>query len=288
MKILLLGSTGLAGSAINRYLNTLGIDTIGVARKKANINIDLTDEVALSDLLISVDHDAVINAAALVDIKECEINPLEGWKINSSIVSVLAKWSNEENIPLLHISTDHYYPYGNKNAHKENDRIFLLNNYAKQKYAAEAFALTSKNALVLRTSIIGWGTKDRQTLIDWAYKSLVEGKVINLFSDSYTSSLDVNSFAYYCVELFIMKKYRGILNLASSEVYSKEDLIRKLANRFSLSHDQCISASIKDNLSNRPNCLGLDVSKVENILNKSMPSLSEILDKLVKDKNENY
>ena len=40
-----------------------------------------------------------------------------------------------------------------------------------------------------------------------------------------------------------------------------------------INHDQCKSVSIKSYFLNRPNCLGLDVTKAEKILNMKMPSM---------------
>ena len=64
--------------------------------------------------------------------------------INSKLVSVLGI-GVIKNIPLLHISTDHFYDYGDNKPHNEEDPICCINEYSRHKYAAEAFALNSKN-----------------------------------------------------------------------------------------------------------------------------------------------
>ena len=98
----------------------------------------------------------------------------------------------------MQISTDHYYDYGGSMMHSETDSITLLNHYSSQKYAAEAFALTSKYALVIRTSFIGVGGK-KIILLNGQLKLLQ--KKMNLFNDAWTSSIDVNSFVKYAVLL---------------------------------------------------------------------------------------
>lgn len=277
MKILLLGSTGMAGSALKKSLELRGLSVVGVARTNSDYNCDLSNESNLFHILNMHNYDSIINAAALVNIDYCEENSLESWIINSKLVSILANWSRQKNIPLLHISTDHFYDYGDNNPHKEDDPICCINEYSRHKYAAEVFALTSKNSLILRTSILGSrASKKSLGLIEWAISNLINNQSIKLFYDAWTSSIDVDTFAEIALKLFLDKKVRNIVNVAASEVYSKEQLIRSLADKLSISHKQCESTSIKSSFSNRLSCLGLDVSKVEEILKIKMPGMNDV------------
>ena len=280
MKILILGSTGLAGATFYSYLNEIGIDVFGVARNNSDFNIDISDSNALLNVLKLQHYDAIINCAANVNIDNCDKDPYKGWLINTAPLIVLSNWSKKFKIPLLQISTDHYYDYGGSMMHSETDSITLLNHYSSQKYAAEAFALTSKYALVIRTSFIGVGGK-KNHLIEWAIETLTKKKKMNLFNDAWTSSIDVNSFVKYAVLLFLKKNARGIFNLASSEVFSKENLIKSLAINLNLYDENSIqSTSIKDLFPNRANCLGLDITKAETILNEKLPKMDRVVNNI--------
>tara|TARA_X000000950_G_scaffold262452_2_gene333715 strand:+ start:2450 stop:3334 length:885 start_codon:yes stop_codon:yes gene_type:complete len=277
MKVLLLGSTGMAGSALKKSLKDRGVSVIGIARTNSDYDCDLSKESNLNHILNMFNYDSIINSAALVDVDYCEKNSLESWIINSKLVSILASWSSKKKIPFLQISTDHFYDYGDNSSHKEEDKICCVNEYSRHKYAAEAFALTSKNSLILRTSLLGSRvSKENIGLVEWAISNLSKNKKIKLFKDAWTSSIDVDTFADIALRLLLDKKSYGILNVAASEVYSKEQLIRSLADKLSLNHSQCESVSIKSYFSNRPNCLGLDVSKVETILDLKMPSMNDV------------
>jgi len=277
MKVLLLGSTGMAGSALKKSLQNRGLSVIGIARTNSDYDCDLSVESNLFHILNMHNYDSIINSAALVNVDYCEKNSLESWTINSKLVSIVANWSCKKNIPFLHISTDHFYDYGDNSPHKEEDLICCINEYSRHKFAAEAFALTSKNSLILRTSLLGSRvSKENIGLVEWAVSNLLKNKKIKLFNDAWTSSIDVDSFADIALQLFLDKNVFGIINVASSEVYSKEQLIRCLADKLSISHNQCESVSIKSYFSNRPNCLGLDVSKVEKILNLKMPNMNDV------------
>jgi dTDP-4-dehydrorhamnose reductase len=283
MQVLVLGATGMAGREFYKHLKTLGYNVVGVARSGSDVSADISDKASLLTVLASGAFDAIVNAAALVDIAECDSDPLKGWMTNTAPLAMLANWSLEFEIPLLHISTDHFYPYGESKAHTETDPVFFLNGYAQQKYAAEALALASPHALVLRTSIIGRRGSGAQSLVEWAISSLLQGKEIQVFCDAWTSSIDVQSFARFAWQLFAEKNARGLLNLASSEVYSKEDLIRKIAQRLKVSQAKLMPVSIKTVLPNRPHCLGLDVSKAEEVLGCRLPTMVDTLDRLMRE-----
>ena len=245
MKILLLGSTGLAGSAFKAELISKGIKSVCIARSNSDINIDLSKVGLIEDILKNETSDGIINAAAQVDINQCEIDPITSCKINCELVARLSVISSKLALPLLQISTDHYYNYGKDTAHKETDKVILLNNYAKQKYKSEIHAINSKHALVLRTSIIGYGVGKRKTLIDWAIDNLQKGKTINLYKNAFTSAIDVRSFARIACEIFFDYKTRGLLNLCCGEVFSKELLIRTISQRLNLKHKHCPSVEIE-------------------------------------------
>lgn len=280
MKVLLFGATGLAGTSIKHELLEQSVEVVGVARSDSDITADIQDESQIMHVFHSGHYDAVINAAAQVDVNRCEQDPLQSWKVNAKAVSTITNLCHELDIPLLHISTDHFYTYGDDYPHKESDPVFCVNEYARHKLAAECFALNYSGTLVLRTSILGKSTKGPKSLIDWAVDSLLRQDRIELFSDAWTSSLDIKTFSKYAVELFLEQNRRGLLNLASSEVYSKEQLIRKLANMLQIDDSRCISKSIKK-LSNRPNCLGLDASKAQKLLKDRLPTMEEVCSNLV-------
>ena len=140
----------------------------GIARTNSDYNCDLTDENKLSNVLSMKKYDVIINSAALVNIDYCEENSLASWMINSKLVSVLANWSNKKNIPLLHISTDHFYDYGDNKPHNEEDPICCINEYSRHKYAAEAFALNSKKLFNSQDQYPWIESLAKRSLVQWA------------------------------------------------------------------------------------------------------------------------
>jgi dTDP-4-dehydrorhamnose reductase len=280
MRILLFGATGMAGVALKNELLQRGIEVIGLSRSGSDLYCDITDETQITEILSKYKYEALINAAAQTDISRCELDPLESWRVNAKAVSILANFSHELNIPLLQISTDHFYTYGEDYPHKETDPVFCVNEYARHKYAAEAFALSSPKSLILRTSILGVRKNGAKSLIQWAMENLLNQTEVELFHDAWTSSLDVETFAKFALKLFLDERCTGRINLASSEVYSKEQLIRKIADMLGIDHSKCFSGSIK-RVSKRPNCLGLDATLAQSFVKDKLPKLDDVCINLI-------
>ena len=120
-------------------------------------------------------------------------------------------------------------------------------------------------------------------MIDWAIDNLQKGKTINLYKNAFTSAIDVRSFARIACEIFFDYKTRGLLNLCCREVFSKELLIRTISQRLNLKHKHCPSVEIETHDKLRANCLGLDVTRAERILDKPLPNLDEVVHAICKD-----
>lgn len=202
--------------------------------------------------------------------------------MNARPAAILAEWSQKTHRPILHISTDHFFAGTDRRAHSETDQVTLLNEYARTKFAGEAMALTSPHALALRTSIVGIRGRQPLTTAEWAIQAVRNDEKVTLFSDAWTSSIDTSSFAIAALDLFFEFNVRGLLNLAASEVYSKEDLVREIASALGCPLSRATSGSVHDVLPGRASSLGLDVSRAQKILPYDLPGLTQVVGNIIK------
>ena len=276
VKVLLLGSTGLLGQAIAAETLRRGYALRDAARKSASIVLDIADDNALMSVLRTEAPDLVINCAAITDLETCENDPLLAYRVQARPLAFLADWSRASAKPFVHVSTDHFFTEGAQVAHDEMAQVTLVNEYARTKFAGEAFALTAPRALVLRTSIVGIrGWKD-PTFAEWAIGVALSDAPVTMFSDAYTSSIDVASFASAAFDLFNADA-AGLLNLASCQVYSKEAFVREVARQLRRPLTQAKTGSIRSLTTRRANCLGLDVAQAEGILGYRLPTLERVV-----------
>lgn len=286
MKVLLLGANGMLGQAIKARLQNSGYLVKGVDRSNTDYCFDLLNDEKLDKCIKVVDPDIIINTAAIVDLEYCEGNPGNAYHINSRLPGVLANICNKNGCYLVQISTDHFYCGDSNYLHKETYPVKLVNEYARTKFAGETFALTCPSALVIRTNIVGFRYCGKQTFVEWALCEAQKNKQMTLFSDFYTSSIHTIQFAKI-LEDMIKKRLKGIYNLASHDVSSKEVFLLELTKGLLGFKPKFIRKSVKDlSGTKRGDSLGLDTGKIEEAIGYSMPSLDETICSLKEEYEE--
>ncbi len=283
-KILLIGSTGLLGQALTNEALSRNIDLVGIARKGADVCADITDDKVLESVIVEHQPDIVINACAIVNHNLCETDKGLAYTVNARPSSLLSDLSKKMGFYYVYISTDGYYSGDLSKKHTETDDVLILNEYARTKYLGECFTLMNDRAMVVRTNIVGFRNNVEQpTFIEWAISAVKSQQTMRLFDDYYTSSISTRQFADVFFDLLKLRP-AGVFNLASSEVSSKERFIRQLAQMLDLPliNPEVVSVKSLDG-SHRADSLGLDVSKVETLLNRKLPNLEEVVSQLRKE-----
>lgn len=283
MTIVIIGATGMLGKALIREGVSRSVNMVSIARSNANHNVDIIDTEKLTSILVNIKPEIVINAAAMTSLADCEQDNCYAYLLNARAVSILAKACAEMRTKLIQISTDHYYINDKNRKHHESEPINLVNEYARTKYAGEAFALSCPDSLVIRTNLVGFRGKGQHTFVEWAIASLESGRKMTLFEDYYTSSIHVSGCASAIYDL-LPKNISGVLNLASRQVSSKMQFILLLAKRLGIETANISSGSVLKDLDvRRAESLGLDVNKAERCLGYDLPTTQEVVDSLVSE-----
>ena len=132
MKVLLTGSTGqLGNSIINTKLEN--IELITTSREQ----LDLSDQLACEDFILSKKPDWVINCAAFTAVDEAEKDINLSRKINSFAPEAFAKAINKINGNLLHISTDFVFNGEQNYPYKTTQKTNPINEYGYSKALGE-------------------------------------------------------------------------------------------------------------------------------------------------------
>ena len=282
-KVIILGATGLLGRNLVKSCVKKNIKFITVGRKNCNINLDLSEPSSFKNLSKIVDQAIVINATGLL-LEKCEENFENCKQINTKIVKNFFEHKFFGNFKFVQISTDQLYK-GEKNIpNKENDKIKIINKYAKSKFEAEKISLIKGNSLVIRTNFTGIKDNNKETFFEWILNEIKsEGETV-LFNDMYCSTLDVISAADLILDLS-MKNAVGIYNLGSEDFITKKDFFLKVAAEMKIKVLSFKEESVDKMKIKRNKNIGLNVSKIKKFLNKDMPTSTEVIKKLVKELN---
>jgi dTDP-4-dehydrorhamnose reductase len=195
MKILVLGATGMLGSALFKQLLTDSrYQVYGTVRRTSDksqflkehqdfliSNIDVLDQDTVISVMESVRPNVVINCIGLIKQLAHAENPLLALPINAMLPHRLAKLCSLSCARLIHISTDCVFS-GSAGMYTEEDASDVIDLYGKSKYLGEISDLS--HVVTLRTSLIGHGSSSNSSLIDWflAQEGSVKGYRKAVFS----------------------------------------------------------------------------------------------------------
>lgn len=216
------------------------------------ISCDITDVSQVGSLLYQMEEKApynVIYLAAFHNPDEVERNPKVAWDINITALSYfLNKAKGVEKF--FYASTDTVYGEGRKEyAFKEEDIIVPVNRYGKHKALAENMVTTYGYNVVRFPFLIGPSlSPHKKHFYDIIYETLLNKKNLEMFYDSYRSTLSFRQAATFVLELAELSsnKIPLILNIASDEVLSKYDIALMIAEKNGLDKKYIIPISIHD------------------------------------------
>jgi len=281
MKILILGGDGMIGHKMVQVLSNFNYEIIVSIREQRELTkhcFSSKAKVFFNDFLKEnvltfldrVNPDVIINAIGITIRRGVNDNASNCIYINSYFPHQLANWVGIHNKRLIHFSTDCVFS-GSEGSYSENSTPNALDYYGKTKGLGEVF---SKNALTIRSSMIGPELFNKTELFEWVINN--KEKEINGFSRVMYSGVTTIYMASFLADLIENhKNLNGIYNIASKPI-SKFELLHLINENFNLglfiNKDQSI-------ISNKT----LDPSKIDNELGIKSPSWNELIIELKKD-----
>jgi dTDP-4-dehydrorhamnose reductase len=146
MKVAVTGAGGQLGMDVVEHCLAMGDDVVALDRS----SLDVTDAVAVRELLSSVRPDAVINAAAYTAVDACETDQATAFAVNADAVGYLLAACEPSGAHLVHVSTDYVFDGTLDRPYREDDATNPQSVYGRSKLAGEIAA--GPDAAIARTS----------------------------------------------------------------------------------------------------------------------------------------
>lgn len=176
-KVLIIGSSGLLGNTLLRYLvDKDDVNIFGTVRSFGSVqllpenlrtrilyNVDVDNVDHLLKVFSNVRPDVVVNCVGIVKQLSEADDPLTSIPINSLLPHRLAKLCAVVGARLIHFSTDCVFS-GSKGMYKESDEPDAIDIYGRSKLLGE---VDYANAITLRTSLIGQESREKRSLVSW-------------------------------------------------------------------------------------------------------------------------
>jgi dTDP-4-dehydrorhamnose reductase len=290
MKILLSGTYGQVGSNV---LN-LGKDKHEI--KFFDIDsFDYNNPEKLSESLHNLDFkpDIFINPAAFTAVDAAENEQDVCNNVNNISVQKIANYCKENNIFLVHYSTDYVFDGEGEKPFTEDmaNRLKPQNFYGKTKLLGEQAIINSGvNYIIFRTSWVynAIGKNFVQTML----KLMQEREELKIVADqigSPTYATDIAKTTLKIIEKINLKNTKEIYNLCPSQQISWFDFANLIKQTAEENNIKLKIRNILPILSNeyptpakRPLNSRLDVSKLKNHFNIELPEIKTSLNDCIK------
>lgn len=291
MKIFITGSNGLLGQKLLNKLQSnilfhLIASSKGESRVKNKFNykyydLDITDKLAVSELICDVRPDVVINTAAMTNVDLCEEQREKCDDLNIKAVEYLADICLEIDAHLIHISTDFIFD-GKSGPYKEDDQPNPLSYYGLSKLKSEKIINNHKVKSTILRTIVLFGVAENLTknnIVLWAKSALKNKEKINIIDDQFRAPTLAEDLADACI-LAAMKKIEGVYHVSGKEIMSIYEMVTRIAMHFNYSCDNInrIKTSTLNQKAIRPMKTGFILEKAKHELGYNPHSFEEALD----------
>lgn len=217
MRILLTGTNGQVGGALRPLLDKGG--TVIAPSRSA---FDLSKPETLAGALDGFKPDLIVNPAAYTAVDRAEDERELAFLINAKAPTVIAEWSAQHRVPLIHFSTDYVFDGSSDKPWREDSPTGPLSVYGASKLAGD-LAIQSAGGphLIARTSWVyaAGGANFLRTIVRLAD----ERKELRIVADQTGAPTTANTIANAISNIVLSNasnlsalfaRHGGVVNLA--------------------------------------------------------------------------
>ncbi|WP_417420364.1 dTDP-4-dehydrorhamnose reductase [Halomonas sp.] len=148
MNIFITGGNGQVGFELQRQFALFG-NVLAPSRQE----LDLTNAKAVDTYLAKHQPALILNAAAYTAVDKAESEPEQARRLNAELPAQLAQYAAQQDITLVHYSSDYVYPGNGETPWQEDSPTGPLSIYGQTKLEGDnAITESGANHLIFRTS----------------------------------------------------------------------------------------------------------------------------------------
>lgn len=277
-KILVTGANGQLGSELF-VLSSNYPQYEWVFADRTKITLDNLD--SLTSQLKEIKPTIILNCGAYTAVDKAEIEKELAFTINTSAVELIAKYSLENNVKLIHISTDYVFDGLSSIALDEEAPTNPINVYGESKRAGEITCLNENpNSIILRTSWVY--SKFGNNFVKTMQRLMQERESINVVNDQIGSPTYAADLAHAMIEIVKSPNWiPGIYNYSNEGEISWYEfaLTIKEFGGYNCNVNGIPSAAYPTP-AKRPNFSLLDKKKIKEVYNLDIPGYHESLKRI--------
>lgn len=272
--------TGAGGQLAKEFITRLDKEEINYAATDHSI-MDICDFAQSEEIIREARPDILINCAAYNQVDAAEEDEQdEAFRVNAQAVSHLAEICKDNNIFLVHFSSDYIFDGTKNSPYTEEDKPNPANKYGESKLKGEkAVRGQLKDFLIFRLSwVIGGGHQNfLYKLLEWM-KEKQNLKIVSNEISVPTFTADIIKIVFMALE----KGLKGTYHLTNSGQCSRYELAKYYLGKKGI-RNKIRPALASDILlkAKRPAFSCMSNKKISEALNISIPHWQDAVNKYV-------
>ncbi|SNR49382.1 dTDP-4-dehydrorhamnose reductase [Flavobacterium sp. ov086] len=277
-KILVTGANGQLGSELT-VLSSKYPQFEWVFANRTIVTLD--NLVLLKEQLNEIDPDIILNCGAYTAVDKAEADKEIAFGVNHLAVELIAKYAAENEVKLIHVSTDYVFDGSSSTALNEDAETNPINVYGASKRAGEISCLNENpNSIIIRTSWVY--SKFGNNFVKTMQRLMQERDEINVVNDQVGSPTYAADLAQAMMEIIESPNWiPGIYNYSNEGEISWYEFALNIKE---LGGYHCkiggIPSASYPTPAKRPEFSLLDKKKIKEIYNLNIPDYKESLRKM--------
>ncbi len=292
--ILIFGGNGLVGQSFKKLYasqeDTKVFTTSRNPNSEGELKCDITKKEDLKNCFEQSKPSTVINCTNLAGgVNFCENNKELSQQFHFQANVEIGELANEYNAELVLISTDYVFD-GSESPYKEEDKTNPLNEYGRNKLAAEQWIQANVNRYVIArtTNVFGWdpNTKTPNFLMQLYFK-LKNNEAVEVPSFLFGNPTYANDLTGGIKAILDKKKY-GVYHVVGSSNVNRYEWAKLFCKTlgFNESLIKEIAAPMEGGIK-RPLISNLNTNKLKDVLGNHLSDVHEGLSAFKKDMQVN-
>lgn len=231
INVLVTGSEGQLGICLQKIAHKYPRITL-IFKKKSGL--DITDKNNVQKVFKEHEFHFCINCAAYTNVEQAEKTPEPAYAVNAEGVQNLAIVCKENNVKLIHISTDYVFDGEKKEGYLSTDKPNPINEYGKSKLLGEQYIQEIlQEYMIIRTSWLysDFGHNFYKTIL----KKAKRGETIFVTDSQIGCPTNANNLASYIMNIISNHEFKsGIQHVTDGEAMSWYEFAKKIIKEHKL------------------------------------------------------
>lgn len=229
---LVVGGGGLVGQHLVRALR--GRSILVTHRRdgpRGSMSLDITDDAAVDRLVASVRPAVVAIAAAEAFVERCEIEPEATRRVNVDGTAAITEAARRCGALVVFFSSEYVFD-GSHSECSEDDPVAPINEYGRQKAAAESIVSRGDHLICRTSGVFGWEAA-RKNFVCQVVDTLRAGREMRVPSEQLITPTAAEELARAVVTL-VDRGARGTYHVAGPRILERVRFAEAIAGAFRL------------------------------------------------------